>query len=178
MKAFSKTTRYLTLSLLFFAVSLSAALFSFYYVDKEGKELESKMEIVSKHRQLEERYRSLEVMVDESRAEYDELGSYLLTENNTINFLSEVETLAGSMGLTLITDALKADPLPNPKYQGITLQLRITGQYEPVLDFLKILETLPYYSRIDALSLEREGRTGETWTAAVTLLVGLHAYDQ
>jgi len=178
MKGFSKTIRYAVLSLIFFGASLTVALLTYFYVDTQGKELESQMEIVSKNRQLKERYDSLALMVDASRAEYDELASYLLTENNTINFLSEVETLAGTMGLELTTDALKVDPLPNPKYQGITLQLRVVGGHDDVITFLQILETLPYYSRIEALEFARESRSGGNWTAAITLLVGLHLYDK
>lgn len=178
MKIFSRTTQYVIISLLFFGVSVAVSFFTYYYVDKEGSSLQSQMEILSKNRQLQERYHSLEVMVQESQAEYAELASYFLTENNTIIFLSEIETLASTMGLELITDALKVDPLPNPKYQGITLQLRISGAHDQVLDFLEIVETLPYYSRIEALTLEREGGDAENWIAAVTLLVGLHTYDQ
>ena len=178
MKGFSNTTQYALLALVFFVVSLGVAVFSYYYVGKEGTDLETQMETVGKSQLLQERYNDLNVIAEASAAEHEQLKSYLLTEGDTIGFLNTIEMMAKDLQLEFTTDSLEVAPLPNPHFETITLRLRAVGTRGAITRFLNILETLPYYSRIDGLNLEQQTDGADEWLANITLVVGLQAYDQ
>jgi len=174
----SKTNQYALFSLLFFVASVGVSGFTYHLIDKEGSKLETQMRIVGENKLLQEQYNSLLIAVDESKFEYEELNSYMLTEDKTINFLSEIETLASDMGLQFSTDSLEVVPLPNPQFKSINLALKATGKRDDMVGFLTILETLPYYSRIDDLTFSEVSKGGATWTSKISLMVGLHTYDK
>lgn len=173
----SKTTQYAFLSLAFLLVSMAIAGFTFFYVSMEGAKLEEQMEVVGKNRLMQDRYNNLLKILEDTKTEHEQLGGHLLTEGNTINFLSEIESLARDMGLRFTTDSLDVEALPNPQFEAINLKLRADGDRETLVSFLNILESLPYFSRINELGLEAAGGE-DLWSAKITLMVGMQAHDK
>lgn len=169
----SKSKRIAAISLLFFVCSVSVAFLVLNMIKQDGAQLEEQMELVQTNRLIESKYSELQTILDQSEDERNRLGEYLLTEDKTVRFLSEIESVAKKMGLQLTTDSLTVSPFPNQTFQKIDLRLRAVGPKDDLLLFISALETLPYYSRVEALSLDGDQRSGE-WRASVALMVGLH----
>jgi len=178
-RVFSRTNQYALLSLIFFTGSVAVAGLTFYLIDKEGEELKRQMEVIGKDKLMQEQYYSLQEILNQTKSEHTELANYLLTKDNTINFLNEIETMARDMGLKLTTDSLAVSALPNPQFEAIDLRIRVEGERTTLLAFLSVLENLPYFSRINELNLNAvKGSDGAIWSASVSLMVGLHAHGE
>lgn len=169
----SKSKRIAILAILFFVSGVSVAGLVLYMIKLDGAQLAAQIETVETNRVIESKYSDLQATLDQSTSERDQLNSYMLTEDETVRFLSEIEGIAEKMGLQLITDSLSVTPFPNQSFQKIDLKFRVSGLKNNVLLFLSALESLPYYSRIEALSLDGSAGSG-VWEASVTLMIGLH----
>lgn len=175
----SHTKQYAVGSLLFLAVSVSIAGLTYYQIYREGTKLTTHMEVIGKSKLMQEQYNELFAVLKKNDAEHTQLSEFLLTEDQTIHFLSEIETLARNANLAFSTDSLEVKPLPTPPFESVDLRLRAEGSRADVITFLNILETLPYFSRINALTLTaKKGAQGDIWVANITLMVALHAYDK
>ena len=174
-----RATQYAIGSLLFFFAGVAVAAFSFYQISQEGELLERRMEVIGKNKLMQHRHTELLSMLKKQETEHEELASHLLTKEGTIHFLSEIETLARNSNLTFTTNSLEVKPLPNPAFETIDLKLQAEGERADIVAFLTVLETLPYFSRINDLKLVAAKRaTGQVWTATISLTVALHAYDK
>ena len=175
----SRTKQYAALSLLFLTVGITVAGFTYYQINKEGTQLAQRMEVIGKNKLVQERNNELFAILKKNEAEHEALSGFLLTQGKTVQFLSDVEKLARDTGLSFTTNELEVEPLPNPQFESIDLSLRAEGSEANVIAFLKVLETLPYFSRINELRLVAQKKAGgTTWTANIHLMVALHAYDQ
>ncbi len=174
----SKTIQFAILSLIFFLLGVAAIYLVTDMISDSGEELELRMEVVGSNKVIQDRYDNLQVILRESAAERTQLSDYLLTEGKTINFLSEIEGLARQLGVEVVTDSLTVNSLPNPDFQTVDLKLRASGGKASITRFISLLETLPYYSSLNSLSLSSERVSGGDWEASVVLMVGMHAYDR
>lgn len=168
---FSRSKRIAFITILFFMCGVSVAVLVLHMIKEDGTQFVIQMETVHTNQVIESRYNDLQTILDQSEFERDKLNDYLLSEDDTVRFLSEIEGIAKSMGLQLTTDSLSVAPFPSQTFQKIDLKFRVSGLKNDVILFISALESLPYYSRIEALSLDR---VGDVWQASVTLMVGLH----
>lgn len=175
MMKISHTTQYAIGSFLFFVFGVAVAGFTYYLINTDGARLADRMQVIGENQLMQERYDELQVILSQSEDEHAELDSHLLTEGKTINFLSEIETLARNMGLQFSTDSLEVETMPNPQFGSIVMRLQAEGERATLIEFLTLLETLPYYSRIQELQFDRvQARSGTLWSARITLMVAMH----
>ena len=175
----NRTKQSIVITVLYFVGSIVVAGLVIQQTAASGAELESQMEVVGKSKIRQERYDDLLKILEQSSGERDQLRRYLLTEGSTVRFLTETESLAKRMGVTLITDSLSVKELPNPDFKTIDLNLRAQGTKEAVSKFLSVLETLPYYSRVNGVTFSAlKNESGSDWEATIKLVVGLYAYDR
>lgn len=173
----SETNKYAIGSVVFFLCSVIIAGLTYFYISQEGEKLEQQVQVVGENNLMQERFNDLLQLLKEHEEEHEALNSHLLTEGKTINFLNEIETTARNMGLKYSTDALEVEPLSNPQFQSINLKMRANGEYRKLINFLHMIETLPYFSYINDLRLEAVSGS-DNWSANVTLVVGLTSYDK
>lgn len=171
----SSTKKYTLVSLLFFLGSVGVTVFMLNMITREGMKLEDQMQTIGENNLIAKQYEDLQASLLASEQDRAVLNSYLLTEGQTVHFLSDIETFAKQLSLELITDSLTVNPVPNKDFQKIDLKFRVSGSKEQLLTFVSLLETLPYYSRLEAMTLKQQSNEG--WSATLTLMVGLHTYD-
>ena len=171
----SGTLRYTIGAALFFAACACLAIGVLYFTRAQGVKLEEQMEVVNTKRILENTYNDLVQTLKATEVEHKELAGYFLTETQTIQFLSEIESIARNLGLSIVTDSLEVQPLPKENFETILLRLRVQGDKETLLGFIKILENVPYFSHVKELELQQQAGV---WSANVKLMVGLQAYDK
>ena len=174
----SRTKQFVAIALLYFVGSVGVAVYVVNRTVVAGNKLEQRMELVGKSQLRQERYDDLLHILDRSADERERLGKYLLTDGTTVRFLTETEALAQKMGLSLVTDSLTVKGMPNPDFKTIEVNLRAKGSKDLVEQFLELIETLPYYSSLNSLIFTSAGAGSDSWEARITLVVGLHAYDQ
>jgi hypothetical protein len=166
----SKKTNSIALVSLLFALS-SGLLFTWvlYEVTTAGRSLTERVTTIADTRAKERSYKELELQVLQTKEQRATLDSFVLTEDSTGAFLTEIERLGASQGVTLTTNALK---VVSQKDAPDTLQVQfsIEGGEQEVKKMLTILETLPYHSIVSSLAITKEeGQVRSVADLSITL---------
>jgi hypothetical protein len=172
---FSKKTNTIVLiSLIFSVCSVCALVWVLYTVTRAEQSLRERIAIIADTRAKERAYKDLALQVENTKAQRTTLGSFVLTEEGTGAFLTEIERLGVLQGVTLTTNTLKVvtkKDLPDT----LQVQFAIVGGEQAVRKMLTILETLPYHSVVSSLTLTKE--TGGQVRSVVDLAVTLFKHD-
>ncbi len=129
--------------------------------------------LVAQNEQADALFR-LQRLAQESVDKRAELESYfLLRESDSIAFLTEVETLAPQIGLTLETESLQQISVDETKW--IQFTFAINGERDNVERFVELLEIVPYVSRVQQVQLMEN--TDGSWSGTVVIQVQLLSYD-
>lgn len=171
----SKKTNTIALVSLVFALC-SGGIFSWvlYEVTTAGQSLTERVTTIADTRAKERAYKDLAIQVANTKEQRTTLNSFVLTEEGTGTFLTEIEHLGVSQGVVLTTNSLK---VATQKDLPDTLQVQFTlaGKEKAVKKMLSILETLPYHSVVSSLVLSKEA-SGDL-RGTVDLSVTLFKHD-
>lgn len=172
----SKTTlRNLIVSLVVFVTVVGVVSFAFASVLNSSQTLEQQIATVVEQNQQQATLLRMQRLAENSQTERAELASYfLLQEADYITFLSQVESLAPSLGISLETQQLQQVTRDNKNWIETTFS--VSGTRQNVQNFIQVLEDIPYVSRITSVSMREGG--GSQWVADIIIQVQLLTYDQ
>lgn len=88
------------------------------------------------------------------------LEALLLAPDETVNFLTLLETIAAEQRVSFETEGLSIIEAEGDELDTLVLQFVSTGAPERIERMVEILETLPYRSSLAALALDWSGRPG------------------
>ncbi len=151
-----KTKVYAIISAIILLVSVAVVIMMLAYITSQGEELALQAKEVADYSAREQTYRELSLLVDETKKDHEELQTYLLTEEGTINFLTMAENLAKEGEVELVTDVLKVEEKEKSQFDTLTITFSTKGMKSRVYSFVKLLETLPYNVRIESISIQAQ----------------------
>lgn len=125
--------------------------------------------VASKKFELESR--ALGQLEDTMRAEEDKwkkLKSFILHDDDVITFLQLTEDVAREQGVSLSTE-LTLSPI-DATFESLHMNTTIEGSFDGVMRMIRLLETLPYQSEVEQVSLSRSGGDG-VWSATLAITV-------
>ena len=174
----SKTTlRNIIVSLIMIFVSLGVFLFMVYFVTDQGARLEEQIIVLEGERAQELSYVWLQKLTEETKSDRQQLdGFFLSQESDSIDFLNQVETLAPKVNVSIETKSLKLVEDKVSDSEWIQSSFLLLGSRDEVNHFIKILETLPYISRI--IHIEMSSLSNVEWQAEVIMQVRVLTYDK
>lgn len=147
---------------------------SLYFVLTESTALRARAQAVADHAAQQQLYANLASLVERTAPERATLQTYVLTEDDTISFLANIESLAALRGLALTTDALTVtEAKPN---NVLMVNFTLAGTEVAVYDFIALMEVLPYMSYLTEVNVVRDPETGLA-ESTLTLAVTLATYD-
>lgn len=157
-------------SIVYAVFALGILGFTFYQIVGEGKALTERIEAIGSKNAQTKMYADLAALVKSTTVERLNLSNYVLTEEGTSAFLTNVEALGTSQGVTLTTNSLKVDTKAG-SFDELAIEFEISGTESAVKNMIVLLEKLPYHSSLTDLTLTREtnGRTKSTIGLVVTL---------
>ncbi len=158
----NKTKNVAIFSLIFFLVSGGVLGFTVYKIISLGAELQKQSEIVARNNVLQKKYTELLSVLKQTERERETLTSYLLTEQKTVDFLTEIEQIAKTQGVELSTDSLSVSKPDGKKFDELVITFSIKGSEKRVKNMIQTLETLPYSGHVTQLSLIRTGSVPAT----------------
>jgi len=159
----------------YFLAASAALLVMIYTVEKSGRELESRVALINDQNAKIKMYTELSRLLEQSASQRAELSSYVLKEDQTSSFLTEIESLASIRSVQLTTQSLKVIP-KDGKFDELSIEFAIEGSEKSVEEMLQILEKLPYHSKLSSVLLSKE-QTGDL-SGSVKLSLSLYMYDQ
>ena len=171
----TKTTlRNLIIALSVFVVVVGGVSVAFISVLKGSQTLEQQITAVASQNQQEQSLLRLQRIAQSSEAEREELASYfLLRESDSIDFLTEIETSAPDMGLSLETTNLQ--PVLEDGKNWVEASFSIGGSRNDVQNFVSTLENIPYVSRVKSVNMIG---SGSNWRADIVIQVQLLIYAE
>lgn len=147
-----------------------------YQVVAQGKRLTEQMATVAAQRAQEVAYNRLVGQAEDTADEREQLrGFFLQRDDDSVDLLNEVETIAPLAGVELETNQLDVIKDKSSNSEWIQVTFSFTGSRVNVQNFIQVLETLPYVLRLTGLDMS--ALPNGSWQARVTLQVRVLAYD-
>jgi hypothetical protein len=147
-----------------------------YLISAEGAKLEIAKTQISEHTAKEVAYAKTMSLLEVTRDNRDTLRTFFITENDTITFLTTIESAAKTIGVTLKTNSLAV--LPETSTDGVItpsvveIRFDFLGTQAAVKQFLVLLEHIPYHTAIPAVTLASNGEGG-AWSGTAQLRLTL-----
>lgn len=159
-----------------FAIALTIALVAggslaalVYVIDADATALAEQSAALAV-REAEEKERLDTVrLLEDTLEERTELKKHVLTESGIISFITDLETIAAQQALEFTTQTITPVVTPDPLFDQLTIEFSFTGKQEQVVFLLELLETLPYHSTMQAVSIREI--SPEQSSANVSLVV-------
>jgi len=154
------------------AMSASLAIFVIYKQEQVGAEVRSKMVDLKIWSDLNSAEDSLTSPTNEEEGSRSRLRALvLLSESDTIDFLTTVENTAKALGVNVTTLELEEKKITDPYFNELAATFSLQGGEEVVERVVKLFELLPYRSYIESLTLDRGlGITNATVVLRVSTL--------
>ena len=167
-----KNTKIVALTSLTFFVMCLGGLIGFSYMIEQKKETQVTFKRnVAEARARKEALTALVSIVDTSLTQRAQLRSYILEDDQVINFLSRIETLGRERGVVIKTDNLIIQPLNNA-FEDLQVTISMEGQYDVLLKLIKLIEVLPYQISVTRVHMEKSGeKEGSLWKSIVEVHV-------
>jgi hypothetical protein len=173
-----KTKIFVASSILGFCIVLVGLFFILKYIYTQGEEVLHQAEEVANYAAREQSYRDLSQLVEETKGDRDTLLGHILTEDNTIEFLSTIEQIALEQGIELTTNTLKVIQ-GEGLFDTLAISFEVEGAKPRVYAVLQILETLPQHALVSKISLQTPvDAQAETVRGTIELTASLLQYDR
>ena len=152
----NKTNTYLIL-LIIVALSLVSAYayLSVYISGLTDKTTEIKTDIESMRIKLAH-IRKLNVSAEKTQDERKIVKSYFLNPDQVVDFVTNLESVAGNFGLQYTTNSIENvdfGTLPESKKELLKVSMSLLGNWSTVLRYLAYIETMPYAVHVDKLDI-------------------------
>lgn len=171
------TKKILVIALFLIFASALVFVFMVYQVIEHGEQLTNQTVLLNKENAQADSYAYMHKLSLETVDERDFLKSYFLEkEGSSIDFLNYVETLAKETSIDLKTSELDTVDSKGDEPKWIETTFSIEASREKIQQFIKILETVPYVSRITDIKMS--SKVGDEWKASVTMRVMVLGYDE
>lgn len=171
----SKTSLFFIGACIYFLVAAGGLGFAVYTVHNAGSELQSRVALINDRNAKIKMYTDLSRLIEQTKGERTELSRFVLDEQHTSLFLTEVESLARTLGVQLSTEALTVVP-KDGNFDDLSIEFSVEGSNSAVRQVLLMLETLPYHSTVASVLISKES-TGNVH-GTIKIILSLRTYDE
>lgn len=165
------TKIFLIISVAYLAIALSALGWVLFKVDDLGRSMEAQVSVIADSLAQDKALTELEDLVGSSDSMRTSLEHYVLTEDDTIDFLTNIENIGTQQGVKLETSSLRVVESEGV-FDTLVIKFFILGNEDRLFNMIKIFETLPYHSSLKDVQLHKSVK-GESASLSVTLAVSL-----
>lgn len=154
--------------------------FMLLWLRTETRELDEQVAVIAASAAYQQEYTKLTSLLAESEPKRAELEKHILSEDDIIGFLAELEQAGRSFGLVVETKELTEVPIAQgASFPTLKVSMSFKGGAADARHFLELLEALPYASSIDSFSFTELGVPGESAgvAGAITLVVYIQSYE-
>lgn len=124
-----------------------------YIIDKDANALAEQSAALALREAEEKERLDTARLLEDTLEERTELKTHVLTESSIITFITDLETIAAQQALEFTTQTITPAVTPDPLFDQLTIEFSFTGKQEQVVFLLELLESLPYHSTIQTVSV-------------------------
>jgi len=151
-----KTKQTFIISIITAILSLGACLFLLFQIQAQGLSLENNVNVLNENTDKEIAYTNINKKIKETEKErQDIVDIFLHDEDEGLDFVNEIEILAPSLGLSLETKGLGSLENEEGGVEAVIISFVYSGKKSSVIAFSKLMETIPYHSSVESLSLKK-----------------------
>jgi hypothetical protein len=170
----SRTKKYLAIAFVVAALVIAGVVIFLRLIQAEAVKLEEQAAVLNENNAKEATYTNLKRLTTETEEVRGELSSaFFKNEGETIVFLGQIEEQARLYGLALKTESLDKVEDKEKKEEYIKISFAFDGQKQRVLNFAKLLENIPYHSRLENLSIKN--LAGSNWQGKATVIISINS---
>ena len=145
-------------------------------VSASGLLLKDRIFVIETNSVKQQANKELTSLLESTKAEREGIDTYLLTEDTTSNFLTDLENIAKAQGVVLTTNSLEVvkpikkvvststatstagavDVHQNQMFQQLAISFAVEGSESGVKKMLQIIENIPYHSQVTTFLLNRQ----------------------
>jgi len=123
--------------------------------------------------------------LDEAKDELAKINSSFVPVDQPIGFINQIESLAQKTNNVLTINLMSLGGTENGKNKDsgknkkneLSFQMATTGSFANFMHFLKYLENMEYYVRIDSFNISATGGPGGTAEGNVSGIINLTAFS-
>jgi len=137
-----------------------------FFVTAKAGTLDEALTIVATRTAEQNQMANVSLLLENSALDRELLKSFILNDTEVINFISHIESVAQSRGLSITTQNVTTSALEgSTQFEILNLGLQLAGNKRDVMDFVSYVEQLPYQAVIPNITLERQGGSADSWAA-------------
>ncbi len=167
----NKTTIILILTIILTLSSISFFWFAVNTIFVNGEELKQSIVDIKNFESIKQEMTESQKILSETVEERKYLKERLFTEDDTVEFLSLIESIAMAKGISVKTSNLNAEK-GEGMYGTLSSTFKVSGTEQGVLDMLQLFESLPYHSTIKNFQYIRNN-TSRKKPKTVDMIVGI-----
>lgn len=162
-----QTVTTLGVASLYFVIVASVMVYAFVSVRSQKADALALATTLAEQTSKQSVARTVATTIESTADLREEVATYFLEEKETISFITEIEGLAGVLGVTIETTSLDMTKGEEGR-QELKTGFAVKGTRAAVLRFMEAIETLPYHSRIASMQVTGEGNE---WRGQVDIFV-------
>jgi hypothetical protein len=162
-----QTVTTLGIATLYFVIVASVMVYAFVSVRSQKADALALATTLAEQTSKQSIARTVATTIESTATLREEISTYFLEEKDTISFITEIEGLAGVLGVTIETTSLDMTKTEAGRAELKTGFL-VKGNRTAVLRFMEAIEILPYHSRIASMQVTGEGNE---WRGQVDIFV-------
>lgn len=163
------------IGIIFFVVSFAVGTFFFYEVGLRKVEIDSLLQEQAQTVAYKKSLESITAALASTESERTFLATRVLKEEEVVDLLTLIETIANEQGIVPKTNSLAVEPVANKNsknFETLIVNVSLEGSYEALLAALTIYENLPYQSALRNVRFEKnESEAGVQWKSTYEILV-------
>lgn len=147
-----------------------------YVIENNAVKLRDRVQAIATDKAQEEERYETERLLEETQDERAALSYFVLTEGSVINFITDIEKIAASLGLEFNTQTITPEETKDKNFDELSMKFSFSGTQSSVEKMISVFETIPHHSYIRELNL-RQNENGAQWSVDMTLVVTIATHD-
>ena len=155
----NKTNTYLILAIILAGGSATGLWYFSSYINGLTEQTSILREQVETQELKIRRDQILSKSAQNTNIERQQLASYFIKPNASIDFVSSVENTASNLGLSYNTNQIDnstTDNLSSQNKELLKINMTVSGRWSNIIKFLRYIETVPYSIKIDKADLSAD----------------------
>ena len=178
-KIFSSAIQPFFIASLVFLAMFSVAIFMWHAVNEKGLRYEEKLELAASVSERQTDVQRLYRLLAETADERDRIESYFFDVVEIATFLERIERYATQNQLLLESNQLQElVSEEGQEVRQIRIPYQVEGERVAVLEFMSLLETIPYHGWLEQMQIRTAHNDPGYLTASVTIVVSYIQHDR
>ena len=130
--------------------------YSYYSLQAKETEYRNKLQLVADYSTQVDQATEAEVLLDRTESARLQLDNYFLTIIKIAEFLETVEQYARENKLEITSHSIETEVTAVEGISVVEIPFSVHGPEVLVVDFVELLETIPYHSYVDSLQIQSD----------------------